>query len=380
MTHAFDARALRRELHRHPELSGSEARTAAIIAAQLEAFAPDALITELGGEGVAAVFEGADAGPTVLVRCELDALPIHEHGAPAHRSEVDGCGHMCGHDGHMAIVTSVAAGLARRRPLRGRVVLLYQPAEETGAGAAAIVADPEYAALRPDVALALHNVPGEPLGHVFVSRGPANCASRGLTVDFVGRTAHAAHPERGARPTGAMCALIETLESIGEHVALGDELAFATVVGASLGEHAFGTAPGAARVSVTLRSETNATMARLVAFVTAHAADLARREALEVTLAQHDIFGAVVNTDGAVDALCEALPAGDVTVTAQGVRWSEDFGVLIADAGAGALIRLGAGEDTPDLHAPDYDFPDALTPIGARIFEAWIAELLKRQW
>ena len=100
--------ALRHELHRHPELSGAEAATADRIRAYLAALGPDELLEGLGGHGLAAVYAGAEPGPTVLFRCELDGLPIEERGRPAYRSRVAGCSHMCGHDGHMACLIAAA--------------------------------------------------------------------------------------------------------------------------------------------------------------------------------------------------------------------------------------------------------------------------------
>ena len=155
---------LRRELHQAPEVSGEEALTAARIMEFVERLNPDRLVSGLGGHGVAAVFDSGQPGPSVLFRCELDGLPIKEISAVDWRSRTDGKGHLCGHDGHMAIVCGLGMALAARRPARGRVIVLFQPAEETGAGAAAVIADPDFSSLRPDFAFALHNLPGLPLG------------------------------------------------------------------------------------------------------------------------------------------------------------------------------------------------------------------------
>ncbi len=130
--------ALRRLLHQHPEVSGQEQGTAGRITDALLGYSPDRLLTGLGGHGVAAVYQGQDHGPTILFRCELDALPITEQGNLPHRSTVPGTGHLCGHDGHMTVLLALARLLSRQRPARGRIVLLFQPAEETGAGAEAV--------------------------------------------------------------------------------------------------------------------------------------------------------------------------------------------------------------------------------------------------
>ena len=145
-----DLTAFRQELHRFPEVSRQEQATAARIVQALAPLQPDQLVTGLGGHGVAAVFNGLAEGPTVLFRAELDALPITELSDAAYRSTIPGKGHLCGHDGHMTLLIGLGRLIARKRPARGRVVLMFQPAEEDGSGAAAVVADPGFAALRPD--------------------------------------------------------------------------------------------------------------------------------------------------------------------------------------------------------------------------------------
>jgi metal-dependent amidase/aminoacylase/carboxypeptidase family protein len=124
---------LRHALHRAPEISGEERETAKAIVGFLTPSAPDRIVTELGGHGVAAIYDGAEPGPTVLIRCELDALPIEDLSGVPHSSQVSGKGHLCGHDGHMTTVAALSRGLGRQRPQRGRAILLFQPAEETGA-------------------------------------------------------------------------------------------------------------------------------------------------------------------------------------------------------------------------------------------------------
>jgi len=357
--------ALRRRLHRDPEPSGREAGTARRVAEHLARLGPDALLTGLGGHGVAAVLEGAAPGPTVLLRADLDALPIHETGAREHRSRTDGVAHACGHDGHAATLAGAATLLAARRPPRGRVVLLFQPAEETGAGARAVVGDPRFAALAPDRCFALHNMPGVPLGRVLVRAGTMTCASRGVRIALAGRTAHAAHPDEGRSPGPAIARLIEALPRIAERV---ESVALVTVIHARLGEAAFGTAPGEGEVLATLRAEDDTSMERLAEIVTALAAAAAGEAGVGVEVGWHDVFRAGVNDADAAGRVERAASACGLEVERppEPFRWSEDFAELTA-RWPGALFGLGAGEDCAPLHASDYDFPDALIPIGARL-------------
>lgn len=362
--------ALRRELHRNPELPNREAGTAARILRHFEPLKPDLTMEGLGGTGLAFVFDGAGPGPTVMLRCELDAVPIREINDFAHRSVVDGVSHKCGHEGHMAILAAVGERLAVERPRRGRVVLLYQPAEESGEGAARVVADPRFATLAPDYVFALHNLPGVPFGAVTIRPGTFSCASRGMIVTLRGRTAHASQPETGDSPARAMCELVSALDTLRDHLEFGDELAFATVVGAFLGgEDAFGTAPADARIMATLRSETNESMARIVAFAEGLAHRLAGRDRLTCTIDYRDDFRTTVNGDEAVAIIRRAAAARPVTQLDKPYRFSEDFG-RFTEVAEGAMFGLGAGEGLPELHNPDYDYPDALTPVGAELFLA----------
>jgi amidohydrolase len=367
---------LRRELHRHPELSGSESETAARILRFFEPLRADEVVVGLGGHGLAFVFAGAEPGPTVLLRCELDGLPIPELSRAAHRSANDGRSHACGHDGHMAILASVGASLAAARPPRGRVVLLYQPAEENGGGAEAVIRDDRFSKIRPDLVFALHNLPGFPLGQVVVRSGTFCCASRGMTVSLAGTPAHAAQPETGTSPGRAMCRIMKLIDDLPTRLGTGDEIAFATIVGARLGaDDAFGTAPGEAQVLATLRSETDATLDQMVGHLETSVRRIAARNGLRHDVTYCDDFMATVNAPEAVDVVRRAAGQAPLAVMAGPFRWSEDFGRFTAIA-EGALFGIGAGEATPALHNPAYDFPDELIPLGAAVFTGIIRECL----
>src|SRR5690554_1369845 len=130
---------LRRELHQYPELSGQEKGTAARLRAFFEPLIPSGILERLGGEGLAIIYNGREAGPTTIIRCELDGLPVREDSQLPYQSTIKGMSHACGHDGHMAIVSGVGMAMAKNNPQKGRVVLLFQPAEETGEGAARVL-------------------------------------------------------------------------------------------------------------------------------------------------------------------------------------------------------------------------------------------------
>lgn len=373
--------ALRQNLHKIPEVSGSEAKTAAFIADYLRPYEPDTLITGLGGHGVAAVFDGAAPGPTVLIRCELDGLPIEEVSDADYRSTHAGRGHLCGHDGHMVMVAALAAELSELRPKHGRAVLLFQPAEETGKGAAAVLADPRFEEIAPDYAFSLHNLPGLAVGKLALCAGPANCASRGVRIRLTGRTSHAAAPQDGISPAGAMAQLLPGLVALGSGGgggdALGPDFKLVTLTHARLGEATFGIAPGEGEVWATLRTVTDAGMASLIAAAQDHIAEVCAAEGLSFEIEFDDVFAACTNHPEATAVLNSAAKTAGypVQLSDQPQRWSEDFGQFGKEAKA-AMFWLGSGEDQSQLHNPDYDFPDAAIPVGAGVFAAVIETLL----
>ncbi len=363
--------AFRRDLHRRPEVSGEERETAETVVKALAETKPDAVMTGLGGHGVAAIYEGREPGRTVMVRAELDGLPIEEISEISHRSEIKGKGHLCGHDGHMTILTALAKGLGRERPVRGRAILMFQPAEENGAGAAAVLADPKFAAIKPDLVFALHNFPGIGFGHAALRSGPVNCASRGMRISLSGKTAHASTPEDGIAPTFAVAALLSGLTALGNNGPLDDTYTLVTVTHARLGEAAFGISPGYAEIWATLRTLTDERMSDLVARAEALVAREAEAAGLKVTIGYEDVFHQCSNAEATVTALERAMDEEGVSHDkGEGVlpmKGSEDFG-LFGRVAPAAMFFLGAGENHARLHNPDYDFPDDLIGIGARVF------------
>ncbi|HZH52121.1 MAG TPA: amidohydrolase [Microvirga sp.] len=367
----------RRKLHRMPELPREEARTAQEVHAFLTSTGPNRIITNLGGHGVAAVYEGRDPGPTVMFRTELDGLPIEEVSDAPHRSAVPGKAHLCGHDGHMATIAALARGLGRERPQRGRAVLLFQPAEEDGSGAAAVVADPKFREIAPDFSFALHNLPGLPFGKVALAEGVVNCASRGMRIALSGKTAHASMPEFGTSPMGAVAQLMPALTALGRGGALDEGFTMVTVTHARLGEAAFGVAPGHAEIWATLRTLTNAGMDDLCRRAEELVSKAASSAGLGVMIHYDDIFRHCENAPEAVAHLRHALDLEGVPHDRGNlpIRASEDFG-RFGERAPAAMFFLGAGEKHPSLHNPDYDFPDDLIGIGARIFMRTLRNLL----
>ncbi|MGY6706577.1 amidohydrolase [Roseinatronobacter sp.] len=366
--------ALRHDLHRHPDLSGEEGATARRIMAFVGQTNPAFVIHGLGGHGVAAIYQGAQDGPTVLFRAELDALPIAERSVAAHRSVRDGVAHLCGHDGHMAILAGLGENLRDHPPASGRVILLFQPAEETGEGARAVLADPRFASLRPDWAFALHNMPGVALGHMAVAAGPAACASVGLRVCLQGREAHAAQPETGLSPAPLVQDLLDWVQRFQDAHRRKDGC-LATLCHLNMGQPAFGISPAQAEIWITLRAITDTALERLEGQLRDLVTQRASLYGLAAQISRHDHFNASVNDPDAAAIVARAaarlgIPAGNFALP---MRASEDFGAF-SGVSRMALFFLGAGLGVPNLHNPDYDFPDALIAPAVRLFRAILDE------
>jgi amidohydrolase len=361
--------AWRRQIHQHPEISNEEEMTAKAVISFLADTRPDSVLTGLGGHGVAVIYDSGKAGPTVLFRSELDALPIVELSGVPHASLVPGKSHMCGHDGHTAILAALGRQLGRQRPERGRVVLIFQPAEETGNGAAGVTNDSRYGEITPDFAFSLHNLPGVPFGEVRLKAGVVNCASRGMRVILDGKTAHSSMPETGISPMLAVSRLMPALPDLGRGTFDDDDFSMVTVTHASMGEPVFGIAPGRAELWATLRTRRDENMADLCTAAENLAANIAAEHGLMHSIDYHEIFVASVNAPDAVDCLLRALDDEGIRHNEEALpmRASEDFG-LFGKTAKSAMFFLGAGERHPALHNPDYDFPDDLIPIGARVF------------
>ena len=360
---------LRRELHTHPELSDLEQKTAGIISEFWRQLKPDEVMAPLGSNGIAFVFSSGRPGPSVVFRCELDAISVDEKNDFAHRSRMPGIAHKCGHDGHMAIMAGFGYLISINRPQKGKIILVYQSAEETGQGAAVIVDDPKFKELNADYAFALHNLPGYPPGSILLKSGTINCASRGMIIWLFGITSHSAWPEDGLSPAEPMCALIQALTRLPASSDLNQLNSRITVGHARLGDPAFGISPGFAEIMATLRSETDGGMSMRVERAVSLVKKKATESNLNYEIGWDEEFIASVNDPGACDIVKKAGGAigAEVINLEKALPVSEDFGQFTARI-PGAMFFLGAGEDCPRLHQVDYDFPEQLIEIGSNIY------------
>jgi len=369
--------AFRHQLHKVPETAHQEKKTAERVKDFLSDYSPDELIDGLGGYGIAAIYEGNTDGPAVMLRCELDALPIPEINDMQYKSQHKGKGHKCGHDGHMAIVSGMAQYLHKNRPDSGRVILLYQPAEETGEGAQKMLNDERFNQLKPDFIYALHNLPGFEKGRILIKNGIFASASKGIIIKLKGAPSHASHPENGRNPALAASQIIQSLFMIPQMHTEFQRAALITPVQIQVGQAAFGTSAGSGEVMATLRTHRDEEMEHLEKKVELHARNIAMAHDLEINISYIEEFKAVNNDKKCVNfietvAKKLALP---VTVTEQPFPWSEDFG-LFTTAYTGALFGLGAGKNHPQLHNKDYDFPDEIIKPGIAMFQYITEQIL----
>lgn len=360
---------LRRALHAHPEISGREESTASRVR---DALAGIEVVAEgVGGHGLLFRVRGDRDGPHRLFRADLDALPLHEGSGAPHASRTPFHHHACGHDGHMAMLAGALQLLhARRDRLDGTIYGLFQPAEETGAGMAACLADPRVASLRVDHAFAIHNLPGHAKGAVILPRGPAAVASTGVRVRLHGARAHASEPHLARNPIHALAEIVPLVLQAPMRLPFG-RVGLATIVRVHAGDDAFGSSPDAGEINAVLRADTQDDLDTMLDDVRAQVA--ARSAAARLT---HDIE--LVDTFPATTNHASACTKVDEVVASMGLRslmpprpfpWSEDFGHA-TDRWPGALIGLGAGESHPPLNSSAYDFPDDVLDVGVKLWYA----------
>ncbi|MFC2100394.1 amidohydrolase [Bacteroidota bacterium] len=359
---------LRKQLHTYPELSGNESGTSKLIKEFIEPFHPFKVI-KLGNTGLAFILDGEEVGPTIMFRADMDALPINEINRFSYKSKIKGVSHLCGHDGHIAILSGLAYILNKHPVKKGKVVLLFQPAEETGQGAQEMMNDPAFSEIIPDFIFALHNLPGFSLGEIIIKDDIFCAASQGMIVKLFGKTSHAAHPEKGLSPVLAFTEIIGKLLALNEKKEVYNDFVLLTIIHSRLGEVAFGTNPGYAEILATIRSYRDDDMQTIAQQAETIILTSAKKFGLKYNLNWTEQFDATINHPDAVKTVVESASKlkNNVSTSQIPFKWSEDFGAFLKSY-KGALFGLGAGKNTTELHNPDYDFPDGLIEKGIMIF------------
>ena len=368
---------LRKKLHQYPEVSGNETETAKRILNFLSNYSPNQLITNIGGNGILAIYKGKETGKTILFRCELDALPITEMNSFDYKSVHEGVSHKCGHDGHMAILCGLAKTLHENPLEKGTVMLLFQPSEEDGNGAKSVLNDSKFDAINPDFAFALHNLPGYKKHQIVLKEGTFTCAVNSMIIQLEGKTAHAGEPENGINPALAIAEIITFFNSKINTNLASENYCLITPIHINMGEKAYGVSAGYGEVHFTMRSNSNKQMRVIEATLEQNVLEIAKKFNLKATIHWTQSFEANENNIEAVNYIRKAISELKLDTLEKELPFTfgEDFG-LFTQKFKGAMLGLGSGENVPALHNPDFDFPDEIIETGVQLFHQITNEIL----
>lgn len=372
-----EIKALRKELHKYPELSGRESETALKIKNFIQTHHPARIIENVGGHGLAAIYKYSKEGPVIVIRCELDALPIDESLPLKYQSLHPGVSHKCGHDGHMAIVAGLVFWLKTETFNKGQIVLLFQPAEETGAGAAGVLNDHRFLELNPDYIFALHNIPGEPLHSILIVKNKFCAAVQSVIISINGEESHSAQPEKGKNPALCMAELIQAFDGLNNQDVSREDFTLFVPVYSKMGKISYGISAGFGEIHYTLRTWSAEKMNAMKDEVEGIILAMAKKHQLSITTEWIDYFPPVLN-----DQFCNQVIAktagkmnAEIIEKPYPFRFGEDFG-WFSQKYKGAMFGLGAGVDSPGLHQPDYDFPEDIIQTGMDMFKGIIESII----
>lgn len=358
----------RHHLHKHPELMYDVEETAKFVAEKLRSFGCDEVVEGLGRTGVVGLIKGTKGdGPVVGLRSDMDALPILEETDLPHASKRPGVMHACGHDGHTAMLLGAAEHLCETRGFSGSVAVIFQPAEEGGAGAKAMMDDGLFERFAIDEVYGMHNYPGIPVGEFCMKPGPVMAATDIFAITVTGHGGHAARPHVGIDPIVASAQIITALQTIASRNADPLESLVVSVTTIHAGD-ADNVIPERVQLTGTVRT------------LIPDMRDLAEKRIGEITSSVAQALGCkaeltyernypvVVNhereTAFAATIASKIVGADKVETAMAPVMGGEDFAFML-EGRPGAFVFTGNGEDSANLHSPHYDFNDDIIPLGA---------------
>ena len=357
----------RRDIHAHPELQYDVGRTAGKVAELLRSFGVDEVVSGIGRTGVVGVIKGRNGGEgrVIGLRADMDALPIRERTGQPYASQTDGKMHACGHDGHTAMLLGAARYLAETRNFAGTAVVIFQPAEEGGAGGRAMVQDGLMERSGIEDVYGLHNMPGIPLGSFAIRPGGIMASTGEFTITLESPGGHAAMPDKTADPIVAAAQLILALQTIVSRNVDPMRSAVLSVTMMQAGD-AFNIIPRSVRLVGTVRTleeevrtlieNRMRTISTQLAAAFGVTAEVSFRRGYPVTV------NAPRQTAFAADVARAVAGEARVDATANGTMGGEDFAFML-NARPGAYILMGNG-DSSQLHSDTYDFNDEAIPVG----------------
>jgi amidohydrolase len=360
----------RHDIHAHPELLYDVHRTAATVAQKLKAFGCDEVVPGIGRTGVVGVIRGrrpaAGAGNKVIgLRADMDALPIEEATGVPYRSTISGRMHACGHDGHTAMLLGAAKYLAETRNFAGTAVVIFQPAEEGGAGGKAMVQDGMMERFGVEQVFGMHNYPGMPVGQFAIRAGPVMASADLVTIEIEGMGGHAARPHLAVDSVLVGAQIINQIQSIVSRNVDPLKSAVISICVFQAG-HTDNVIPQTAHLRGTARS------------LAPDVRDLLERRLGEVVEGTAKLYGAKATlayargypvlsnherqTAFAASVAAEVAGRDKVDTDMAPVMGAEDFSYML-EARPGAFIFVGNG-NSANLHHPAYDFNDEVIPLG----------------
>ncbi|NDW44745.1 amidohydrolase [Ruegeria sp. PrR005] len=367
----------RRDIHAHPEIRFEEHRTSALVAERLRAFGCDMVETGVGQTGVVGVIHGRESGSgrVMAFRADMDALPIAEATGLPHASTHAGKMHACGHDGHTAMLLGAAQYLAETRNFDGTVVLLFQPAEEGGGGAKAMLADGVMDRYGVSEVYGLHNWPGLPVGEFALREGPLMAATDFFEIRVQGRGGHGAMPHLTADATLAAAQLTVALQQVVARNVDPLKPAVLSVCSLRTDSDAHNVIADNALIKGTVRYLHPEVQSLIRSRIEAVATATAEAHGARAELNYMELVPATINppTHMAYAAAAAQEVGGRIRTDIDPVMGGEDFADMLAER-PGAFIFLGNG-DSADLHHPAYEFNDAAIPAGC----SWFATLAEQR-
>lgn len=375
------SRDFRRDFHKHPEIGLKELRTASIVAKELSGLGIE-VKTGIGQTGVVGLLEGKAPGPVVLLRFDMDALPIQEETGAEYASENQGLMHACGHDGHVAVGLTVARILNdHRADFSGTVKLVFQPGEEGLGGAEKMIADGVLQNPPPDIALGLHVWNEKPVGWIGIVPGPVMAAADTFTVRIIGRGGHGAVPDLVADPILAASHVVSSLQSIVSRNVSPLKTAVVTVASIHGGD-AFNVVPSEVVLKGTLRSFEQEVRELMVKRFNEIVENVARACGCDSSIEITSITPAVYNNPeitARVQRIAKELLPMDVIDTKSMTMGAEDMAFILNQV-PGCYIFIGSANAEKGLSAPHhsskFDFDESILPNAAGLMVASAMECL----